>query len=247
VTALETFSFDEMPVRKGVVDGEPVFVGKDTCDALGVVKYRDALAQLDDDERVSIAVDTPGGRQQMIAVTEAGLYSLMLISRSPKVNRFKRWVTHEVIPQLRRTGSYSVQHQIPQTYAAALRLAADETERAEKAERQIAIDAPKVEAFDNLMDADGYYDFLSAGKILGVGRTTLFRRLREIGVLIPNTRMPYERYAHHFKVTVSTWTDPDGFVHKTETTRIRPSALPFLAKKLDASGEPLRLVEGGVS
>lgn len=79
-TALSPFEFSGATLRGGDYNGEPVLVGKDVCDALGIIKYRDALAQLDDDERVSISVDTPGGRQQMTAVTEGGIWSLAFIA-----------------------------------------------------------------------------------------------------------------------------------------------------------------------
>ena len=94
--------FEGQSVRHVVTD-QPVWIGRDVCEVVGISKYRDALAQLDDDERVSVIVDTPGGPQHMSAVTEAGIYSLMLISRSPKVKPFMRWLTHEVLPAIRKT------------------------------------------------------------------------------------------------------------------------------------------------
>jgi len=97
-------NYERAAVRVGIVDGEPVWLAKDICGIVGISKYRDALAQLDPDERVSIAVDTPGGVQQMAGVTEAGVWSLMMISRSPMVKPFKRWLTHEVLPTIRKTG-----------------------------------------------------------------------------------------------------------------------------------------------
>ncbi|MEV4907883.1 Bro-N domain-containing protein, partial [Streptomyces albidoflavus] len=108
-----TFPETAQHVRSVMIDAEPWFVGKDAAEAVGISKYRDALARLDGDERVSMAVDTPGGAQQMTLVSEAGVYALMLISRSPKVRAFRRWLTHEVIPSLRRTGSYSIEPAAP--------------------------------------------------------------------------------------------------------------------------------------
>jgi prophage antirepressor-like protein len=107
MTALDIFTYADQQVRTVVIDGEPWFVGKDVCDVLGITKYRDALGQLDTDERVSVAVDTLGGVQQMVAVSEAGVLSLALISRSPRVKPFMRWLTHDVVPSIMRTGTYS--------------------------------------------------------------------------------------------------------------------------------------------
>ena len=83
------------------------FNAADVCAALGVANSRDALTRLDDDERGVISTDTPYGKQLMNAVNEPGLYSLILGSRKPEARRFKRWVTHEVLPAIRRTGSYA--------------------------------------------------------------------------------------------------------------------------------------------
>jgi prophage antirepressor-like protein len=109
-TQVQPFIFPTtgQPVRMLSLDGEPWFVAKDACEAVGVSKYRDAVAQLDEDERVSMAVDTPGGPQVMALVSEAGVYALMMISRSPQVKPFRRWLAHEVLPSIRRTGSYSL-------------------------------------------------------------------------------------------------------------------------------------------
>lgn len=100
------FNFDASAVRAVGSWDNPLFVGKDVCDALGYSKYRDALAQLDSDERVSRKVDTLGGPQEMACITESGLYFLVCHSRKPQARLFRRWVTGEVLPAIRKTGSY---------------------------------------------------------------------------------------------------------------------------------------------
>jgi hypothetical protein len=75
----------------------PAWIGKDACAALGISKYRDAIADLNEDERMSVVVDTPGGKQKMIAVNEAGLYQLVLKAPPHVAQPFTRWLTHEVI------------------------------------------------------------------------------------------------------------------------------------------------------
>lgn len=85
----------------------PLFVGKDVCDALGYTKYRDALALIDADERVSSQVDTLGGPQEMTCVTESGFYALAFGSRKDQARVFRKWVTSEVLPQIRKTGAYA--------------------------------------------------------------------------------------------------------------------------------------------
>lgn len=93
-------------VRIVMVKDEPLFVAKDVCDVLGLSKYRDAFSRLDEDERMSIKVDTLGGPQNMVAVNESGLYTLIFQSRKPEARAFRKWVTQEVLPNIRKYGFY---------------------------------------------------------------------------------------------------------------------------------------------
>nr|WP_276561612.1 Bro-N domain-containing protein [Bacillus sonorensis] len=90
-----------------VKDGEPWFVAKDVCDVLEIKNNRDALSRLDDDEKGVALTDTLGGTQELTVVNEPGLYSLILRSRKPEAKQFKRWITHGVIPTIRKTGGYA--------------------------------------------------------------------------------------------------------------------------------------------
>jgi prophage antirepressor-like protein len=106
--ALAPFAYEGRQVRV-VTDeqGMPWFVAADVCAVLGVGNSRQALTRLDDDEKGVISSDTLGGTQSLSTVNESGLYSLILGSRKPEARAFKRWVTHDVLPAIRRTGSYS--------------------------------------------------------------------------------------------------------------------------------------------
>lgn len=95
-------------IRTQMIKGEPWFVAKDVCQVLGISKSRDAISRLDDDERGALLMDTPGGKQTMATVNESGLYNLIFQSRKPVARKFKRWVTSEVLPSLRRYGRYVV-------------------------------------------------------------------------------------------------------------------------------------------
>lgn len=159
---------------------------------------------------------------------------LIVNSKLPAADKFERWVFEDVLPTIRRTGQFG--SQLPQNFAEALELAAVKVRELEAAEQKIALDAPKVAAYDALMDADGFYTMEATAKLGGIGRTTLFNRLRESGVIQSGSRMPYQRYAHWFKITTSTWTDGDGMAHITNTPRVRPE---FLTKVLDKAGVEL--------
>lgn len=108
-TELIPFDFEGRPVRV-VVDaqGEPWFIAADICAALALPETHKAVARLDDDEKGRNSIPTPGGMQDMTVVNEPGLYRLVLGSRKPEAKRFKRWVTHEVLPAIRKTGTFSV-------------------------------------------------------------------------------------------------------------------------------------------
>ncbi|WP_442775031.1 BRO-N domain-containing protein [Sphaerotilus montanus] len=102
------FIFDTLPVRAVLRDGEPWFVAADVCAVLEIVDVRQAVERLDDSERGGCTVPTPGGLQEVRAVNESGLYALIFTSRKPEAQRFRRWVTGEVLPSIRKTGGYSM-------------------------------------------------------------------------------------------------------------------------------------------
>jgi prophage antirepressor-like protein len=206
-------------------------VAADVTHALGLGNGRDAISRLDQDG-VGIAdiIDSMGRTQSAKTVSEAGLYELIFQSRVPGAVEFKRWVTHEVLPQIRRTGEFrqvEVEHALPKSYADALRQLAENVERTEALEAKITADAPKVDAYDQWMDADGYYQVGAVGNILGVGRNTLYRMLRGHGVIMATGTRPYQRYAHHFVIVPGS---KNG--HAYETTKVRPTGIPFIAQKL---------------
>lgn len=93
-------------VRSKMVKGEPWFVAKDVCDVLGLINSRKALLSLDADEKGVTISDTLGGKQEMATINESGMYSLIFQSRKPEAKRFRKWVTSEVLPAIRRQGFY---------------------------------------------------------------------------------------------------------------------------------------------
>lgn len=107
---LQIFNYNGNEVRTVQIDGEPWWVLKDVCAVLGISKHRDAAARLDADERESVRVDTLGGTQEMVCVNESGLYNVILRSDKPQAKPFRKWVTNEVLPSIRKTGGY----QLPQ-------------------------------------------------------------------------------------------------------------------------------------
>ncbi len=101
------FAFVDRPVRMFVEDGEPIIVSADLCGVLEIAHVGRAMSRLDADEKGVRIAHTLGGPQEMAVVTEAGMYRLVMSSRKPQAKAFLRWLTHEVLPSIRRTGSYS--------------------------------------------------------------------------------------------------------------------------------------------
>lgn len=104
VKIFENEKFGE--IRTVVINGEPWFVAADVCRALEISNSRDAVQRLDEDEKGVVLTDTRGGQQSMTAINEPGLYVLVLGSRKSEAKEFKRWITHDVIPTIRKTGGY---------------------------------------------------------------------------------------------------------------------------------------------
>ena len=100
--------YNDQPVRVINRDGEPWFVAKDVADILGYGLTTDMTRRLDDDEKGMQITHTPGGKQEMIIINEPGLYAAIMGSQKPEAKDFKRWVTHDVLPSIRKTGSYTV-------------------------------------------------------------------------------------------------------------------------------------------
>lgn len=103
------FNYEEQQVRTIEKNGEPWFVGKDVADILGYTDTAQAVRKhIDDEDKGVVEMTTPGGKQNMVIINESGLYSLILSSKLPTARAFKRWVTSEVLPAIRKTGEYKI-------------------------------------------------------------------------------------------------------------------------------------------
>ncbi|PAE90909.1 phage antirepressor KilAC domain-containing protein [Shouchella clausii] len=211
--------------------GEPWFVAKDVCDILEINNNRQALARLDEDEKGVSLIDTLGGKQKLATVNEFGLYSLVLSSRKPEAKKFKRWITHEVIPSIRKTGSYSLQ--VPQTFSEALMLAAE-------LQKKIEEDQPKVEAHDRFISGSNHQKMADVAKVLGFGRNTLFKMLREAKILMANNT-PYQRYIDQgYFVVKETPITMGGQTINRPQTYVTAKGVEWLSRQIGQNKKPLR-------
>lgn len=184
-------------VRALKLKGEPWFVAADVCRALGLGNSSDAIRKLDADEKDGVDLTDPIGRKQNTAIiSEPGLYALVLSSRKPEAKAFKRWITHEVIPSIRKTGGYIAGQETmddDQLLANALLVAqrkiAERSKQLEAAHAKIEADAPKVLFAETVQKAQGDILVRDMAKLLkqrgvNTGEHRLFARLRKDGWLI---------------------------------------------------------------
>lgn len=227
-------------IRIFLQDNEPWFVAKDVCDCLDLSNSRKALSRLEDDEKGVTLSDTPGGKQEMATVNEYGLYSLVMSSRKPEAKEFKRWVTHEVLPSIRKYGSYSMD--IPRTLPDALKAYASEIEAHNKTKALLEEQKPKV-LFADAVNAShtsilvGDLAKLLRQNGLDIGQNRLFEKLRQEGYLIKQKgesyNMPTQRSMDMklFEVKESTFTNPDGSTHITKTSKVTGKGQIYFANR----------------
>lgn len=183
-------------VRTTVIDGEPWFVAADVCRALEIGNPRQAMTRLDNDEKNTVTLnDGIKGNPNKTVVNEPGLYSLVLGSRKPEAKAFKRWITHEVIPSIRKNGGYiagqdtlSDNELMARALLLARRVIDDKT-------KQITEMKPKADFYDTVANTESLFSMADVAKTLdmGIGRNKLFAFLRDKGILDKDNR-PYQKY-----------------------------------------------------
>lgn len=172
-------------VRSILIDGDPWFVAADVCKALEIEKTNRALSRLDDDEKGAHSVSTPGGRQRMSIISESGLYSLILGSRKPEARAFKRWITHEVIPSIRKHGAYMTDSLLdaleahPEAVPEYLNRLRSENARNRELTRRLRLALPKAEYYDAFVDPADCTNIRTTAKELGVPEKQFTRYLEE--------------------------------------------------------------------
>ena len=234
---VKIFNFNESQVRLLIDNqGNPWWIAAEVCMILNLSNPTEAIRNLDEDEKSTLRV-TEGGPERNI-ISESGLYSLILRSNKPEAKKFKRWITHEVIPSIRKTGHYGTADPIEvfNDPAAMRGLLLTYTEKVLALESTVKEQAPKVEALDRLSTSDGSLCITDAAKALQLRPKDLFQWLaahdwiyRRAG---GNHWIAYQarlkRGALEHKVT--TVSRNDGSEKVGEQVRVTPRGLAELAK-----------------
>lgn len=247
---LSIFNYEEKEVRTVTVNGEPWFVAKDVCDVLGVSNTSDTLSKvLDDDEKGVDTIYTPGGNQQVSIVNEPGLYSLILRSRKPEAKAFKRWITHEVLPTIRKTGgayltlqkAEEILHD-PNLIIGLAQQVIDLKAKAEQQQKQIEADRPKTIFADAVSASHTTILVGELAKLLhqngiDIGQNRLFEWLRDNGYLIrrkgADWNMPTQRSMDLglFQIKERTINEPSGSVRITKTVKVTGAGQVYFINK----------------
>lgn len=228
-------------------DGEPWFVAADVARALGYSSAKDFVRGIEDEDKGGQIVPTPSGDQEMTVISEPGLYGALVRSRAERVKPFRRWVTHEVLPSIRRHGAYATPATVeamladPDTMIATLNALKAEREAKEVAQQQVQELTPKARQFDNFLSSVGDYSVTEAAQILcragaKTGRNRLHNTLADIGWLYkPKGHRRWRAYqtavdAGRIRLRPTTWRDQEtGEEHPAHTVRITPKGLDALA------------------
>lgn len=204
---IQIFNYQNREVRTVEQNGEPWFVLKDVCEVLGIGTPAKVAERLDEDEKGMSQIHTPGGLQNVSIITESGLYNVILRSDKPEAKPFRKWVTSEVLPSIRKHGAYMT----PETLQAAIlspdtmiqlcqQLKAEQDKNATltAANSQLTVEkqilAPKAEYFDELVDRNLLTSFRETAKQLGIGEKLFVAFLLEKKYLYRDKKgklMPY--------------------------------------------------------
>lgn len=219
-------------IRTTTIDGEPWFVAKDVCEALSIKNVSDALSNLDEDEKGIALTDTLGGKQQMSVVSESGMYALVMRSRKPEARGFRKWVTNEVLPSIRKHGAYITPQTMadmmadPRNIAKVFNALADERQKVEALTEDNARMLPKAIAYDSFIDGDGTYSIQSAARFLSqidIRMTVkrLYALLRADEFVCKQSRCPTKKailrgYARQMMAKKANGEPADPYIHLTQ-------------------------------
>lgn len=251
-TDIIPFDFNGHQVRVFIGDdGEPRFVLNDLCSVLGIANPRVVAARIDPESKGVCQADTPGGRQNVTVVDEAGMYEVVLRSDKPEAAEFRRWVTREVLPAIRKHGGYLTEQKIEQVLTdpdTIIRLATDlkeERARRESLELQAAVDKPKVLFADAVSTSHtdilvGDLAKILRGNGINIGANRLFAVLRDSGYLMAQKGMSWNMPTQRsmdlglFKVKETTILHSDGHTTLSKTPKVTGKGqLYFVERFLD--------------
>jgi len=189
----QIFNHDKFgEVRAITKDGEPWFIAKDVCDALGYKDHVNAIKRHCISKGCRHATPSKDGKtREHTIIPEGDLYALIFGSQLPELETFKQWVFNEVLPAIRKTGKFEKKKPTHLDTARDLVIA---LERTEALTAQIVADRPKVDFADAVIKSKSNMTFSEFSKVINWGRNLFIRQLRDDGIIQANSRLPYQQY-----------------------------------------------------
>lgn len=242
----EIFDFHGQEVRAVTIDNEPYFVGKDIADILGYQRADNAIRNhVDEEDKLTHRFSASGQNRNMTIINESGLYSLILSSKLPQAKEFKRWVTSEVLPTIRKNGMYATDELLdnPDFAIATLQKLKEEREAKKQLEAQIEADRPKV-IFSDAVSAShtsilvGEFAKIMRQNGSKMGQNRMFDWLRENGYLISrkgsDRNMPTQKSMELglFEIKETTINHSDGHISISKTPKITGKGQLYFTEKI---------------
>jgi len=245
MSELQVFKFEEMDLEISIteIDGEPYFIGKEIAERLGYNDTSQAIRKhVDEEDKLTRQINASGQNRDMTMINESGFYSLVLKSKLEVAKKFKRWVTSEVLPMIRKHGGYITEtklDEIANNPDLLIKLATnlkEEQQKRKEAEllalekqKVIEIQQPKAEFVDGYVEADGLYKNDEAAKVLKIGRNKMLEWLRQEKIFMTGN-VPYQRYIDSKWFEVKIW-NKGSF--SGSVTLFTSKGLFEISKKLD--------------
>lgn len=249
---IKLFDFENQQVRTVIVDNEPYFVGKDVATILGYARTADALkSHVDEEDKLTRQFTDSGQRREMVIINESGLYSLILSSKLPTAKKFKRWVTSEVLPTIRKHGVYMTDAKAEQLVTNPTSLAdllQQASEQLRQKDIQIAEMKPKALFAESVSASKttilvGELAKILRGNGVDIGATRLFIWLRAHGYLISRKgadwNMPTQKAMNLglFRIKETTVTHSNGTVSITKTPKVTGKGQQYFVNKFLSEGD----------
>ncbi|HHT7174539.1 TPA: BRO family protein [Bacillus cereus] len=249
---LQVFNNEEFGQVRTMVQGEDVwFVAKDVCDVLEIVNATRSLSRLDEDELHSMKVtDSLGRPQETNVINESGLYSLIMTSRKPQAKAFKKWVTSEVLPSIRKHGAYMTDQVLEQAVTnpdfaiGLLTKLKEEKEKLAAAQQQIVQQQPLVTFAEACMQSNqtlkvGEVAKLAMKQGIKIGQKRLFDKLRQWGLIFKNSTEPTQKGCERelFEVAQGVKEKPNGEPFTWTTTYVTPKGQVYIIDRLKKEQE----------
>ncbi len=252
--SLQIFNYNGTKIRTVEKDGQAWFIAKDVCNVLEISKYRDAITKLDDDERVSVKMDTLGGEQIMTAISESGVYFLAFRSNKPEAKAFARWVRKEVLPDIHKHGMYLSPEAReaaivnPETFNAVVKAYVAEHDKVLSLQAKIDAMTPKAVLGDMVLALPGAICFGEAAKFyrqrgLDIGRNRLIHLCVDLGWLCKQKCQLYKPSQKGIeKGVVNIEIDANGCIRFTDRPMLTSKGVQELYKVLLITQRPIEFL-----